>query len=155
MKKTFLLFIISGLIFTGCQTTQGYRPQTDELNNRIHLLENTVDKKDREITHLYDKINNLSNQIEEKSNELAELTKPKKLSAKVLETKDDLGIIRVNASPADIQTALKNAEYYEGTIDGKIGPNTINSISKFQKDHGLVSDSIVGRQTWELLKVFK
>jgi len=155
MKKTFLFLILSVLIFTGCQTTQGYRPQTDELNNRIHLLENNVDKKDREITRLYDEISDLSKQVEEKDSELANLTKPKKLSLEVLEAKDGLGIIRVNASPAEIQTALKNSGYYEGTVDGKIGPNTINAIAKFQKEHGLVSDSIIGNQTWELLKTFK
>ena len=155
MKRILFLLIASMLIFSGCQTTQGYQAQTGELTNRIHLLENTVNKRDREISHLHNKINNLSEQVEEKSGQLAKLTEPKKLSTKVLEAKDGLGIIRVKATPADIQTALKNAGYYKGTVDGKVGPNTITAISKFQKDHGLAADSIIGGQTWQLLKTFK
>ncbi|MDD3374540.1 MAG: peptidoglycan-binding domain-containing protein [Candidatus Omnitrophica bacterium] len=155
MKKILLLLMASGLIFAGCQTTQKYQPQTDELTNRVHLLENNINKKDQEISRLYDKINGLTKQIEEKNNQLTKLTEPKKLSPEVLESKDGLGIIRVNATPAEIQIALKNAGYYEGNVDGKIGPNTINAISNFQKDNGLTPDSVVGSKTWETLKTFK
>ena len=52
----------------------------------------------------------------------------------------------------DIQKALKNAGYYSGTADGKIGPDSREAIRNFQKDNGLTADGVCGRQTWNKLK---
>lgn len=52
-----------------------------------------------------------------------------------------------------IQTALKNAGYYTGSIDGKIGPKSKKAIEAFQNDNGLTVDGKVGRKTWEKLQV--
>ncbi len=155
MYKKFFVLILTGLIFSGCQTTTGYKAQTGELSNRIHILENEVNKKDREISRLYTKINNLSKKVEQKNVQLSKLTEPEKPSKEAMEAKDGLGIIRVNATPVQVQTALKNAGYYDGTLDGRIGPNTINAIGHFQKDYGLMMDSVIGQKTWDLLKSFK
>lgn len=57
-------------------------------------------------------------------------------------------------SSKDIQKALQGAGYYQGTVDGKIGPGTKDAIKAFQRDHGLGSDGVVGRQTWEKLKTY-
>lgn len=51
----------------------------------------------------------------------------------------------------EIQTALKNAGFYTGEIDGKIGPMTKKAIEEFQKTGGLKVDGKVGPQTWGLL----
>jgi peptidoglycan hydrolase-like protein with peptidoglycan-binding domain len=59
----------------------------------------------------------------------------------------------VAPTPDQIQTALKNAGYYKGTIDGKIGPKSIKAIEAFQNDNGLKADGKVGRKTWEILQV--
>ncbi|HTL47371.1 MAG TPA: peptidoglycan-binding domain-containing protein [Verrucomicrobiae bacterium] len=53
-----------------------------------------------------------------------------------------------------IQQALKGAGYYQGTVDGKIGPGTRKAIKAFQKDNGLTADGVVGRTTWNKLKVY-
>lgn len=53
-----------------------------------------------------------------------------------------------------IQEALKNAGYYNGAIDGKIGPNTRKAIRAFQKDNGLTVDGVVGRGTWKRLQSY-
>lgn len=50
-------------------------------------------------------------------------------------------------SPGQIQRALKNAGFYDGPIDGKIGPKTKTAIIKFQKAKGLKADGIVGKRT--------
>lgn len=50
-----------------------------------------------------------------------------------------------------IQKALKNAGYYDGVIDGKIGPKTRTAIMEFQKNMDLKADGIVGRNTKEKL----
>ena len=54
----------------------------------------------------------------------------------------------------DIQKALKSAGYYQGAIDGRIGPGTKDAVKAFQKDHGLGADGVVGRQTWEKLQPY-
>ena len=40
-------------------------------------------------------------------------------------------------SEIDIQTALKNSNFYTGEIDGKIGPKTKKAIEEFQKANNL------------------
>lgn len=54
-------------------------------------------------------------------------------------------------SKQEIQQALKAAGFYQGTIDGKIGPQTREAIKEFQRINGLKVDGIVGRHTWEKL----
>jgi len=51
----------------------------------------------------------------------------------------------------EIQTALKNAGYYAGSIDGKIGPKSKKAIEDFQSANGLKADGKVGAKTWEVL----
>lgn len=54
----------------------------------------------------------------------------------------------------EIQRALKNAGYYQGALDGKIGSGTRQALMAFQKDNGLTPDGICGRNTWSKLKVY-
>ena len=51
-----------------------------------------------------------------------------------------------------IQQALKNLGIYTGEIDGKIGPNTKEAITEFQRRHNLIMDGKVGPKTWVVLK---
>lgn len=51
----------------------------------------------------------------------------------------------------EIQTALKNAGFYAGKIDGKVGPGTKKAIEEFQKANGLKADGKVGPKTWAIL----
>ena len=56
----------------------------------------------------------------------------------------------------DIQTALKAAGFYTGSIDGKMGPKTKKAVAEFQKAKGLKADGRVGSKTWaELEKYLK
>jgi len=54
-------------------------------------------------------------------------------------------------TPKRIQTALKNAGYYTGSVDGKVGPQTKQAIKEFQRTHGLSVDGKVGTRTWTQL----
>ena len=54
----------------------------------------------------------------------------------------------------DIQTALKAANFYTGSIDGKIGPKTKRAIVEFQKAKGLKADGKVGSKTWMELEKY-
>jgi peptidoglycan hydrolase-like protein with peptidoglycan-binding domain len=53
---------------------------------------------------------------------------------------------------SSIQKALKAAGYYQGQVDGKIGPDTREAVRNFQRDNGLTPDGIVGKTTWSRLK---
>jgi peptidoglycan hydrolase-like protein with peptidoglycan-binding domain len=54
----------------------------------------------------------------------------------------------------EIQQALKNAGFYQGAVDGKMGPVTREAVKEFQRVHGLTDDGVVGRQTWAKLKAY-
>lgn len=54
----------------------------------------------------------------------------------------------------ELQKALKNAGYYNGTVDGKVGSGTIDAIRRFQTDNGLDPDGVCGRKTWSKLQGF-
>lgn len=51
----------------------------------------------------------------------------------------------------EIQQALKNAGFYSGTIDGKIGPKSRQAIESFQAANNLTVDGKVGSKTWAKL----
>lgn len=55
-------------------------------------------------------------------------------------------------TPKEIQTALKNAGFYNGTVDGIVGPATKKAVKEFQQANGLTVDGVVGKQTWTKLK---
>lgn len=57
-------------------------------------------------------------------------------------------------SAKDIQAALKNAGYYTGNVDGKIGPMTKKAIEAFQEANGLKADGKVGPKTWNALSKY-
>lgn len=57
-------------------------------------------------------------------------------------------------STKEIQQALKNAGFYQGNVDGKLGPATKEAVKEFQRVHGLKDDGIVGKQTWAKLNAY-
>jgi peptidoglycan hydrolase-like protein with peptidoglycan-binding domain len=54
----------------------------------------------------------------------------------------------------DVQTALKNAGFYAGEIDGKFGPKTKKAVEEFQAANNLKVDGVAGPETWNLLKKY-
>ena len=57
----------------------------------------------------------------------------------------------VNSYVTKLQTRLNELGYDCGTADGDFGYNTRNAVIRFQQDHGLVADGVVGQQTWPIL----
>ena len=60
----------------------------------------------------------------------------------------------IKPTTREIQQALKNAGFYQGSVDGKMGPVTREAVKEFQRVHGLNDDGVVGRQTWAKLKAY-
>lgn len=54
----------------------------------------------------------------------------------------------------DVQLALRNAGFYDGTIDGKVGEKSKAGVKEFQRSYGLTADGVVGEKTWLKLKKY-
>ena len=54
----------------------------------------------------------------------------------------------------EIQEALQNAGFYQGKVDGKMGPLTREAIREFQRMSELKVDGLVGKRTWAKLRVY-
>ena len=52
---------------------------------------------------------------------------------------------------ANVQTALQQQGYYQGEVDGVIGPLTREAIAGYQRDHGLYETSSIDQPTLESL----
>lgn len=157
MNKRLILGI--GLIFlAGCATTR--QPNAvDQVQIKVSQLEFALAKKDQEIDALKYQIDHLSNEMEKlQRNKAAMVDVPQTnqktgQSLNTASTPIDLKeIIRVDARPEEIQKALKNAGFYEGPVDGKIGHKSQQAIKDFQAAHNLTNDGIVGQKTWVELK---
>jgi len=78
--------------------------------------------------------------------------KPAVIPASSIEQPEAVGLSGfVKPTGEEIQTALKNAGFYEGSIDGKVGPMTKKAIEEFQKANNLQPDGKVGPKTWVAL----
>ena len=149
--------MIGGLamLLTGCVTTQN-KSGVDQLQIRVVDLEKKVEERDSEIVDLKYQIKDLSSNTQRQPSISVEDEAPvrKSSSSSADQAASSDKIIKVSASISDVQKALKNAGFYKGSIDGKIGQQTKKSIESFQRQHNLTADGVIGRRTWEELKVY-
>ncbi|MDY6784514.1 MAG: peptidoglycan-binding domain-containing protein [Cyanobacteriota bacterium] len=54
----------------------------------------------------------------------------------------------VGPSVENLQTQLKNLNYYRGNIDGQYGPLTRGAVFQFQRDRGISKTGIANSLTW-------
>ncbi|MBL7131978.1 MAG: peptidoglycan-binding protein [Candidatus Omnitrophica bacterium] len=127
MLKLFLIFLLV-LFFAGCATPR-VQKESQQLQNRITLLEQELQQKDEQIQLLEEELGQKGSFAKEKKQILA-------------------------ATPKRIQRALKDAGFYKGSIDDNIGPQTKEAIKAFQKANDLKPDGIVGKRTWEKLSKY-
>jgi hypothetical protein len=52
---------------------------------------------------------------------------------------------------ANVQAALQQQGYYQGEVDGLLGPITRNAIANYQRDHGLYTTSTIDEPTLQSL----
>ena len=124
MRKNLLTCLALGFFVSGCATTQSNSVSEAEiakLQTRNSVLEEELSQKQEENLSLKEKI--------------AQLEKT---------------VIKMPTGK-EIQIALKNAGFYQGTIDGQIGQKTKDAIRKFQEAKGLTGDGVIGSRTWEIL----
>lgn len=144
LAVVWVIFLASNL--TGCATAR-----RDVVNSRIQQLQIKVNSLEREVQLKDNRIRYLESELTEvkktKPAEIVTVNKP--MASKPTEK---VGISDPN--PKQIQTALKKAGFYSGSVDGKIGKNTTKAIKEFQKTNGLIVDGVVGQQTWLKLKKY-
>jgi len=86
--------------------------------------------------------------VEPAQNVAAETIPPTAAAQQAVEKAAPAAGAAVQDRTRDIQTALKNAGFYTGALDGKAGPKTKKAIMEFQKAKGLKVDGKVGSKTW-------
>lgn len=135
VKKVLLLGVTAVFIFSlsGCAATRKDNDlQAQGLRNKILALQTELQEKDDEINSLKDSMVKSSEEV----------------NLNVSKTEE----VKRQVDPKQIQTALKNAGYYQGVIDGKPGKKTRRAIREFQKANNLPVDGRVGEKTWLVLK---
>ncbi len=118
---------IAALLVSGCATARstGLEPRVTALENKVQMLEADI--------------------------RATGPTPMESLDAPVSAGRGSAPMSAAEMTKEDVQTALKNAGYYNGDVDGKIGPKTRAAIKAFQEDMGLKVDGIAGKQTKEKL----
>lgn len=136
-KRAWWLGLIAVGIFvlSGCATVN----KNDELlnqglRNKILALETQLSEKDNEINSL---------------REAAEKNYPEAKGGA-----QGTGEVKQRMDVKQIQTALKNAGYFQGVVDGKMGKKTRLAVKEFQKANNLQPDGRVGKNTWMVLKEY-
>jgi len=145
MMNKILSCMMIMLLLAGCATPRRERvskQDLDKLQNQINMLQARVRDKDDEILYLKQRLNTMQEQPKSQTVVYAAPESSQKTESKPV------------FSPVQLQKALKNAGYYSGPIDGKIGKKTKQGILDFQKAHGLKADGIVGKNTWAELKKY-
>jgi hypothetical protein len=144
------------LIFSGCAaTSQSNTPLVSQLQTRVGDLERELDTREARIRQMESAIKDLTyemDRIKKRGGSLSQGSSSTEDSTGSSSDKGDNNILRVAVSVDKVQLALKNAGYYKGNVDGKIGKETRSAIRQFQTDNNLKADGVIGRKTWDELK---
>lgn len=141
MSIKLLTVLLMVLFCYGCATAgKDQFLQLKQCQARVASLENELREKDGQIESLDEDLREM------------EMKSYRKSSGSVSAERRSGEI--PTGSATDVQKALKRAGYYQGSIDGKIGPRTMEAIRKFQRDSALNVDGKVGPKTWSLLKQY-
>ncbi len=143
--RTFVVVLMS-LLLAGCARTRSGQ-QLSRLQSQVGLLDERVTQLERTGVS-----GTSSAPIGEAPADFGSsapaMTRPERVRST-----DNQTVGKTSAKPTtrEIQQALKNAGFYQGIIDGKMGPQTREAIKEFQRVHGLNDDGVAGRQTWAKL----
>lgn len=144
------------MLLSGCVTTQG-KSNVDQLQIKVVDLEKKLEERDSEIIDLKYQVKDLSGRVGQpviRMDDEPPVSSKSFSSSSYVDTGASEKILKVSASVSDVQKALKNAGFYKGSVDGKIGQQTKKAIESFQRQHNLTADGVVGRRTWEELKTY-
>ncbi len=140
MKQSIVIASIGvvGLLVSGCAATVQSGKKEGELKTQVAALETRVNELNQRVEELSPKQETIEPQGQGRQTARMENTSAhQKANAKAG------GIL----STKQIQLALKTAGYYNGTVDGKAGPQTKEALKAFQRANGLTPDGVAGTKT--------
>ncbi|MFH1868930.1 MAG: peptidoglycan-binding domain-containing protein [Candidatus Omnitrophota bacterium] len=147
MGARLAVLIILTLTISGCAITKNSgitKTGPHQMETRICELEGELSDKNQEISRLSRELEKVrEDEIIFQKNNISK-------SEKSGNNKKEL----TNKSAKNIQLALKNAKYYNGSIDGMTGPKTKEAVKQFQRENRLTADGVVGKNTWLKLKQY-
>lgn len=166
MKKSLALLAVCSLMLlsSGCVATKQNSYDINQLKNQMANVESVLARQNLliqqnkgEIDALYDRYDDVAVSVANiKDSRRGTTQTPRRTTSAVQRAQKPSEVISDKLIPppsiSQVQTALRNAGFYIGKIDGKAGPMTHEAIISFQKANNLVSDGIVGPQTWKKLK---
>lgn len=125
--------ILLPLVFlsAGCVTKE----ETDEIKSQLASCKDSLSNETQ-------RINELEFKVEAISSDLQSLKPPVPVEMPKM-TIEEI---------KKVQLALATAGFDAGKADGKMGPQTIQAIKKFQETNSIKADGIVGKETWEKLQ---
>ncbi len=143
--RFYLMSVVGMLVFfSGCASSNTQR-QINSLQAQVGVITDELVRLDQSVQDVRSSL-----QLQESRQQGASSgTVSKSASGAIYRTPSGFEL-----PAADIQEALRNAGYYRGAIDGKVGSATREAVKAFQRDNGLNTDGVVGRKTWERLKVY-
>lgn len=147
-KSLILIAIIclASIVVSGCSTPR------KKINEEISGIKTRVDTLETRVEGVEAKQAEVERAVAEAPKAPVTVTEPSWPADTNFTTRT--GSTTSKANIKDVQTALKNAGYYSGKVDGVKGRNTKRAIKAFQRDHGLVSDGVAGKKTWDLLSKY-
>ncbi|MFV0394642.1 MAG: peptidoglycan-binding domain-containing protein, partial [Coprobacillaceae bacterium] len=73
------------------------------------------------------------------------INNPKEIQRPSLQKGDESVFVR------ELQIKLEALDYYHGLIDGVFGDTTQEAVQRFQREHNLIVDGVVGPITWQAI----
>lgn len=152
--RSFVIPLVLSLLAAGCATT-GRREDTASLERHVVTLTEQVKQLDQALIQAQNELAGERNKNAALQADLGRAGGGTRFGSETAELNVMYRTPNGFELPAkEIQSALKNAGYYSGVVDGKIGPDSRRAIRDFQRENGLTADSICGQKTWEKLKPY-
>ncbi len=143
-----LVALVAVFVISGCSSTpKKVQEEVTGIKTRVDTLESRVEG-----------VESKTADVERATSEQAAALDELKASTVKME-KSNISVLRREGKPSgsvrDIQTALSNAGFYHGKVDGVKGKATRKAIRDFQSANGLKADGVVGPKTRELLNRYE
>ena len=150
-NKWWVVIPISFLI-AGCSTVASER--TDNLETKVSAIESKVDSVEQRQSAIENQSGESRESVGYVKGKIDNMPKgPSTVVITRLEGNKGYipGVYKKTLTKKEIQIALKDAGFYNGAIDGKIGKSTKKAIKEFQKANSLKVDGKAGKKTMGLL----
>ena len=163
--RYFLGFIFVMGLF-GCASTSQQASDNAQMQVQISKLERNWEQSDQDMKELKTEVDSIREIVDTIESDQMEGVLKKKDGYSGKSSMSSQGssmmkgdfseedILHVDVSPAMVQTALKNAGFYDGTVDGKLGQRSKKAVIDFQQAHDLKADGVIGAKTWSELKKY-